>query len=171
MLAVKLPGFQNLFRLILLWLIPTVVSAAAPPIQLIETRNLNSDAALARQANIPIVLLVSQQHCPFCSQIKQEILGPMIIAGDYRGQILIREIFIDPGIQVIDFEGKEAAARNFARGYGVNLTPTLLFLGPDGRELSERILGFQMPDMFFYYVDQSIKKAIAALTRPQVNNG
>lgn len=166
----QLPGIQDWFRLISLWIFATAVSSA-PPAQLIETQNLNSDATLARQANIPIVLLFSQRHCPFCRQIKQEILGPMIIAGDYRGEILIREIFIDPGVHIIDFEGENAVARTFARSYGVNLTPTLLFLGPDGRELSERILGIQTVDMFFYYVDQSIKQAIAELSLTQVKNG
>ncbi len=166
----QLPGIQYWFRVMALWIFATAVNSA-PPAQLIEAKNLNSDATLARQANIPIVLLFSQQHCPFCHQIKQEILGPMIIAGDYRGEILIREIFIDPGVQVIDFEGKNTVARTFANRYDVNLTPTLLFLGPDGRELSERILGIQTVDMFFYYVDQSIKQAITELSRSQVKNG
>lgn len=149
--------------LILLWLISTGVLGTTSEARLIETRDLKSDAELARRDNSPIVLLVSQDHCPFCSQIKEEILVPMIKAGDYRGQILIREIFIDPGVEVVDFKGRKIVARDFVLGYGVDLTPTLLFLAPDGREISERIVGIQTPELFFFYVDKAIQQAITAL--------
>lgn len=133
------------------------------PVQLTEATDLSVEGSRARIEKSPILLLISQDHCPYCVQIKQEILGPMIISGEYEGRLLIREIFIDFGSRVHDFEGKEMEGSTFAHRYGVYLTPTLLFLGPDGNELAERLVGIQTPEMFFFYVDTAVEEAIAAL--------
>ncbi len=130
--------------------------------QLVEARDLSADAALARRGKMPIMLLVSQDHCPFCDQIKREILNPMIVSGEYRDRLLIREIFIDLGTRVRDFKGSEIDSSSFTQQYQVYLTPTLLFLDSDGNELVERMVGIQTPEMFFYYVDRSVQEAIAA---------
>lgn len=137
-------------------------SASHQQHQLVEAKDLSADATIARRDKMPILLLVSQDHCPFCDQIKREILGPMIVSGEYRDSLLIREIFIDLGTSVRDFKGKELDSSTFALQYRVYLTPTLLFLDPDGNELIERMVGIQTPEMFFFYVDHSVQEAIAA---------
>jgi thioredoxin-related protein len=132
-----------------------------PRTEIIEATNLQKDA----ESGLPVLLLVSQEHCPFCVLIKQDILGPMILAGDYRGELLIRELFIDLHTSVVDFNGKTRDSAEFAHSHGVNLTPTLLFLGPDGQELTKRIIGINTPEMFFFYVDASIQEAIKTLEK------
>ncbi len=155
----------TLFQLsTLLLLLPVSVSGDSQ-VRLVEAKNLAADARLARSGEMPILLLVSQDDCPFCTQIKREILHPMIISGEYKGRLLMREIFIDFGSRVINFTGNERNSSQFTGSYGVYLTPTLLFLGPDGKELAERIVGIQTPEMFFYYVDNAIQEAITALRK------
>ncbi len=129
--------------------------------------DFSADGATAKAQSAPILLLVSQHYCSFCKQIKRDILHPMIKAGDYQGQLLMRELFIDQQPKVIDFHGKPQRSASISRSYGVNLTPTLLFLGPEGEELSRRIVGYYTPEMFFYYVDEAIKEAIEKLSHPQ----
>ena len=133
------------------------------PATLVEAADLSADRRLALREGKVILLLVSQDHCPFCHQIKREILGPMIAAGDYRDKLLIRELFIDDGNWIRDFQSNSVDAADFAHGYGVDLTPTLLFLAPDGSELTERLVGIQTPEFFYYYVEQSVKQAIAVM--------
>ncbi len=128
-----------------------------------EVVNLQELGSQARAGKRVIMLLVSQEHCPFCVQIKQEIIGPMLKAGDHKENLLIREMFIDFGSPMVDFNGNRREGANIALDYGVSLTPTLLFLSPDGRELTRKKVGIPTPDMFFYYVDQSIQNAIAVL--------
>lgn len=130
--------------------------------ELVEAHDFSRDAVLSRHNKMPILLLVSQTHCPFCVQIKKEILGPMVNSGEYLKRLLIREIFIDLGGTVRDFNGKVLANSDFALGYKVYLTPTLLFLDADGNELVERIVGIQTPELFFFYVDRAVEEAIAA---------
>ncbi len=132
---------------------------------LIKTVDLQADTRLAKSEHLPILLLVSQEDCPFCVLIKQEILQPMIISGDYNDKLLIRELYIDAGEQVIDLRGKQRDSAEVAHDYGVSLTPTMLFLGPDGTELADRMVGIQTVEMFSYYVDSAIDEAIEKLAQ------
>jgi len=157
--------FITLFQLIALFLILPASASGDSQVRLVEVKNLAADARLAHSREMPILLLVSQDHCPFCTQIKREILHPMIISREYEGRLLMREIFIDFGSRVIDFNGNERDSSQFTGSYGVYLTPTLLFLGPDGKELAERIVGIQTPELFFYYVDNAVQDAITALRK------
>jgi thioredoxin-related protein len=164
---------QTLLILLLFLLLPVIALSAYeeieeetdeleiphPRTEIIEATNLQKDAA----SGLPMLLLVSQKHCPFCVLIKQDILAPMILAGDYRDELLIRELFIDLHTSVVDFNGTTRDSAEFAHAYGVNLTPTLLFLGPDGKELTKRIIGINTPEMFFFYVDAAIQEAIETL--------
>ncbi len=153
------------FQLSILFLLLPVYVSGDSQVRLVEAKDLSADARLARSGEMPILLLVSQDHCPFCTQIKRDILRPMIISGEYEGRLLMREIFIDFGSRIVDFTGDERDSSQFTGSYGVYLTPTLLFLGPDGKELTERIVGIQTPEMFFYYVDKAIQTAITALRK------
>jgi thioredoxin-related protein len=153
------------FQLSILFLLLPVYVSGDSQVRLVEAKDLSADARLARSGEMPILLLVSQDHCPFCTQIKRDILRPMIISGEYEGRLLMREIFIDLGSRIVDFTGDERDSSQFTGSYGVYLTPTLLFLGPDGKELTERIVGIQTPEMFFYYVDKAIQTAITALRK------
>lgn len=152
--------------LVLVLFLPLSLSVSAQKqVRLIEAIDLSADSQLASSGGMPILLLVSQDHCPFCIQLKEEILHPMLISGEYNGRLLMREIFIDLGSTVVDFHHRERESAQFTGSYGVYLTPTLLFLGPDGTELTERIIGIQTPEMFFFYVDKAIQEAIKALQR------
>ena len=135
-----------------------------PPVNLTEATDLSAEGRIANNEQRVILLLVSQEHCPFCVQIKEDILGPMIKGEDHKEQLLIRELFIDMGSQIIDFQGKKRSSSEFAlMEYGVDLTPTMLFLSPEGKELTKRMIGIYTPDMFFFYVDESIRSAIDAM--------
>lgn len=135
-----------------------------PPVKLTEATDLSAEGKIAKSEQRVILLLISQEHCPFCVQIKEDILGPMIKGEDHKERLLIRELFIDMGSQIIDFQGKKRSSSEFAlMDYGVDLTPTMLFLSPEGKELTKRMIGIYTPDMFFYYVDESIRSAIDAL--------
>jgi thioredoxin-related protein len=129
--------------------------------------NLQADGESARKARKAILLLVSQEECSYCIQIKREVIGPMIRSGDYEDRLLIRELLLDGVSTVIDFQGVARDSHNVAYDYQASVTPTLLFLDADGKELTAKMVGISTPDMYYYYVDQSIQEAIEALgSRP-----
>jgi len=149
-------------------LILTIAGASAAseqPGEIQKTQDLAADARLAAGGRMPILLLVSLEDCPFCLQIKRDILNPMVLSGDYEGRLVMREMFIDDGESLRDFQGKMVDGSSFALRYGVMLTPTLLFLDPQGNQLTEKMVGIQTPEMYFLYVDASIQEAVAAMRK------
>ncbi|MEJ2590632.1 MAG: thioredoxin fold domain-containing protein [Candidatus Thiodiazotropha sp.] len=124
-----------------------------------RAEDLSRLAAESKQRRIPILLVVSQYHCGYCERMKQEVLLPMQLSGDYVDRVLMRELMIDPGETVIDFAGKREDAAAFAARYKVNVTPTLLFLAPDGTEAAERIRGINTVDYLLFYIEQAIDAA------------
>jgi hypothetical protein len=98
--------------------------------------------------------------------IKKEVLLPMNSIGEYDDRLIIRELFIDQGTRVRSFQGAMQNSRDFAYGYNVSLTPTLLFLGPDGEELAGRRTGVGNLEYYHYLVDKGIDEALQKLRPP-----
>ena len=140
-------------------------TSPAHEISIPEAADFAADRQISLKTHSPILLLVSQTYCTFCKQIKRDILHPMILGEDYKGQLLMRELYMDRTQPIVDFQNNSTNPMQFAKTYDVSLTPTLLFLGPNGEELSKRIIGFYTPEMFFFYVDEAIKEAIEKLKK------
>ncbi|MES9993187.1 MAG: thioredoxin fold domain-containing protein [Candidatus Thiodiazotropha sp.] len=125
--------------------------------------DLTEVAKQARREKIPILLMVSQDQCPFCVQLKREVLNPMVISGEYDDKVVITELLIDIGGEVISFEGERVDPDRIASHYNIWVTPTLLFLDHQGKEVHKRMLGVNTIEMFGYYLDESLKDALAAI--------
>jgi len=123
------------------------------------TSNLTQEGEESAQTKTPILLLVSKPGCPYCTQIKNEVLNPMLISTEYIDQVIIRELVLNPADTIIGFDGTATKISDIANKYAIKVTPTLLFLGPNGEELEKRIIGINTVELFSYYVAQAIEKA------------
>ena len=112
---------------------------------------------------------MSQEWCPYCDQIKDEILNPMLRSGEYDDQVVLAEFKIDSEHSVRGFDGLEVGSNELARRYRVRVTPTLLFLDAQGRELTDRLRGINTPEFFGFYVDRAILRARDSATRDKSN--
>ena len=83
----------------------------------------------------------------------------MLRSGDYDKQVLLRKIDWRSSAMVNDFLGQQISLHMLAERYGVKVTPTLVFVDANGRELAPRILGFQSADFFWHYLDQRIDQS------------
>lgn len=146
-------------------LLPTLAPAAG----IEQAKDLRALAEEARDRELVILLVVSQEHCGFCVRLKEEILQPMEISGDYVDKVLIRELLIDRWETAIDFDGRDKRSSDISDRYKVWVTPTLLYLGPHGRELAPRMLGINTVEMYGYYVDEAIDTALGRLRAPAAN--
>lgn len=117
----------------------------------------------ARTQRLPVLLIVSQSDCGYCERLKSELLEPMRISGDYDQRVLIRELNIDAGESVLDFNGLRRSAQDLASDYRAWVTPTLLFLNPAGAQVSERIRGYNTPELFPWYVEKGIDEALKSI--------
>ncbi len=132
-------------------------------IQVPLARDLRSDALQAATRRLPLMIIISQSDCSYCKRLKREIIRPMIASKAYTEKVIIRELLLDAGVTVLDFDGRKIAGSDFASRYREWVTPTLLFLSADGTELVERIRGINNVDYYGFYLDQSLEQALARI--------
>jgi thioredoxin-related protein len=65
---------------------------------------------------------------------------------------------------VVDFGGKLVTHDQLARAWKVSIAPTLLFFGPHGKEVAERMEGGYLPDFYGPYLEERMAKGRKALT-------
>jgi thioredoxin-related protein len=116
-------------------------------------------------AQVPILLYASRTDCHFCYKFEEEILKPLIRSGEYAASLIIHNLVLDSPDPVKNFAGQFVPPKELALTYDINVTPTLLFLDPKGRELIPRIVGYQRSEFYFYYFEDAIRKATTTLNR------
>lgn len=128
-----------------------------------RTFDLRNDARAAARRNVPIALLVSSVECPYCDRLKAEVFRPLLKHKSDANKIALFELLIDGNDEVRDFDGNLTTASAFARRYEATLTPTVLFLAPDGTELAERMVGVPNYDFYPWYFEQRVELATERL--------
>lgn len=131
----------------------------ATVINLKQISNLQKESKLAKEKNLPLLILFSLSHCPYCKQIKEHFLVPMIISGDYEDKIIIREMNIEANPEIISFSGTREYSQFFAEDMGVSLFPTMIFVSYQGCQLARSIRGINTPSFFGGRIDDAIDKA------------
>lgn len=133
------------------------LNGQAEPIRLAE--DLTRDAIDARSGNRPIVFFITADHCPYCEKLREEYFK--FSPGDER--FLLRELELDQHHSAIDFDGQTVDHRALANRYGISLTPTVAFVSPEGKELTEAIVGVLTMDFYHYYFEEALAESIARL--------
>jgi len=128
--------------------------------------DLRADGQQARERQLPILLVFSAVECGYCRQLEDEFLEPMLISGEYTDKVVIRRLLLDIGQQVSDFDGTQQAATSIASRYKAWVTPTMVFIDSTGRELAERMIGINTPELFGGYLDACIDTALLKLREP-----
>ena len=98
----------------------------------------------------PLLVLFSEEGCPYCARLRAEFLLPMQRNEGYRSRIAFAEV---------DVHEQPALARR----YGVKLLPTVMLLGPSGEPLAEPLVGYNGPDFYGAYLDERIDTALKKL--------
>ncbi len=108
--------------------------------------------ALAKQR--ALVLMVSLEGCPFCKVVRQNYLMPLAA----QGQPVVQ---IDMGspAPLVDLKGAASNQDRVIRTLGVKVAPTVLFLGPEGREAAPRLDGVPLLDFYGAYLDDRLATA------------
>ncbi len=127
-----------------------------PFVRIQRVENLQDLGRQARREGKIILMEVEASDCPYCRRLEEEILKPMLRSGDYEDNTLIVQLEIDSYADLVDWNGRKTTLAEFSQRYGVFVTPTLLFLDPQGREVSKRIVGINSVDFFGAYVDEAL---------------
>lgn len=132
--------------------------AQGPEAGLPMARSLPDELARAIQHRQALVVMVSQDGCVFCRQARQSHLLPMHRAGTVIVQVDMRS-----AQTVLDFAGQTTTHAQLTRSWKVSVTPTLLFWGPGGKEVAERMQGAYLPDFYGAYLDERMAQGRKAL--------
>jgi len=140
--------------------LPVRAGAQTPPALLPATRSLPDELALALRQGLALVVMVSLEGCPFCRIARQSHLLPMHREGGVIVQVDMRSTQM-----VRDFDGQITTHDALVQRWRVSIAPTLLFFGPGGREVAERMEGAYQPDFYGPYLDERLDKARLAIRR------
>lgn len=143
--------------------LPAASPGEAPPLVPVAV-DLAADARLSEERGLPILLVFTRAECGYCELLKSAVIEPVIISGEYESRAIIREVVVDSGTDLVDFEGRLVSPFSVADYYDALLTPTVLVVGPDAAELSERLVGINNVDMYLWYLNKAVAEAGAVLT-------
>lgn len=118
--------------------------------------SLPAAAQAAAAQGEPLVLLVTLTGCPYCELVRRNYLLPARReSGLHAWQLNVA----DRTTPLAGFDGKTASAAAQVRSWKADFTPTVLFLGRQGQELAERLVGVAVPDFYGAYLDERLATA------------
>lgn len=135
-----------------------VAAQTALPASLPSPSSLQVELSRALQQKQPLIVMVSLEGCPFCRVARSSHLVPMQKAGATIVQLDMRS-----PLPVLDFQGRATTHDQLIKQWRISIAPTLLFFGPGGKEVAERMEGGYLPDFYGPYLDERILKGRQAL--------
>jgi len=85
-----------------------------------------------------IFLFFEMDDCPFCERMKSTILNQSDVQDTYRALFLVYSVDVNGDTQMTDFQGKPTTEKAFALANRVRATPTMLFIGLDGKVMARQ---------------------------------
>ena len=127
-------------------------------------QNFKIDGEAAAAARKPILIFFNLTGCHYCRGALREVIVPMFRNAEWRAAIEFRQVTVDDGQSVVDFDGKTIDNIAFAQKRKGTFTPTVMMVDDKGLLLGDPIVGISNFDFYGAYVDALAKKAIEAMS-------
>lgn len=123
-------------------------------------KSLRATARSASARHEPLVVMTTLKGCVYCDLVRDHHLGPMQRAGE----VVAIQVDIQDRTGVLqDFDGSTRSPAEMSRLWKARFAPTVLFFGPDGQELAERLVGVAVPDFYGEYLLGRLQQARSQL--------
>ena len=122
------------------------------------SQSLPKDLAAALAGKQPLIVMATLHGCPFCKVVREHYLRPLSQSGAFVTQI---HFLSDDAL--VAFNGSRSTHGNVVKQLGIEVAPTVLFFGRDGREVAPRLSGSSIPDFYGAYLDDRMETARASL--------
>lgn len=140
---------------------------ANPTKKIKELTDLQALSAKAKAENLPILISFGAEWCEFCELLKDQVLDPMALGGQYEGKyVFLRYVSIDDPKPIPGVDGKLIEKSKWAYQYGADLTPTVLFIDGDGKEVAPRIIGIANIDLYAALIHKALNIAYQNMNNP-----
>ncbi|UCE30680.1 MAG: thioredoxin fold domain-containing protein [Burkholderiales bacterium] len=141
--------------------LPALVCAADVP-ALPQPDDIDALLARAQRERKALMAVFTRHDCPFCIALKREELQWLARDAEARHLILAE---IDVGVErPLRVSGAPINRLQFARRFGGQFTPTIVFLGPGYVETAPRLVGYGNP-FYSAYLEDRIEQAVKATGR------
>ena len=137
----------------------SIVPAGAAPPALNLASDLAQDAAQSLSLRQPVVLFFTQPGCSYCRIVRYDHFLPMLRERGERDPVLLREISVTGERSVKGLDGRAITEAELAARYRVQMTPTVLFIGPEGDVLAEPIIGGNHPEYLRVFLQRHAEAA------------
>ena len=102
------------------------------------------------------MVMTTLAGCPYCDVVRQHHLLPLLRASQIQ---VIQLDMTDRRSPLTNPEGRTTTPAQQVQQWGAKLAPTLLFLGPGGEELAERLVGMPLPEFYATYLNDRLAEA------------
>ena len=116
--------------------------------------SLAEELAKALRIGQPLVVMVSLRGCPWCEQVRNHYLAPMRA----REGLPVVQVDMHSAVPTRTVRAVPTTHDALVRAWGVKVAPTVLFLGPGGQEVADRLVG-GAPDFYAAYLDNRLAQA------------
>jgi len=130
-----------------------------PQVSLQEGKNLADDGRVSNEKQIPVLMFFSMEHCPYCREVEEDYLKPMLRNSEYDNKVIIRKVRIDSNGDVVDFLGKTQDVEDFSDSYNVSMVPNVILVDSQGNELAEPIVGIKNSHYYSAELDSAIESS------------
>ena len=141
----------------LLIILAMLISGFSLADELTPVTDLSALSRDMKESGKPCGLYISRDDCPYCRKLEADVLLPMAKAGELDQLCIVEIKWNDEPI--VDFKGKSRPASDIVDYYAVYVTPTFVFVGADGEELTHQLIGYQGGDLYQQILRDRIKTA------------
>lgn len=124
-----------------------------------ESKSLAAEIVQSLKSVKPLIVLVSLDNCPFCKIARENYLIPM----SREQSLQVVQVNLGHTTAIIDAQGKRTTQAELIKNWQINATPTVLFLGMNGREIAPRLVGGLTSDFYGAYLQERVDQAIRFL--------
>ncbi len=129
----------------------------------VDAHDLAADGRRAAVERMPIVVMFSADHCPYCQRVRRDYIDPLGQDPVFGAQVMVRIVTTDGDSTLTDFVGKKITHTRFAFAQGISLVPTVRFFGAQGEVLTRDLVGAMLPDFYLDYLEGAIRRAVRRL--------
>ncbi len=147
--------FSRAFFLCLLFLASPVLADSS--LKTVKHLGELFDVLASRQ--LPALVLFTTDDCAYCEALRKNYLLPMMRSGEYDKKIVFRQLYMGEYNLLRDQKGELIGGDQIALHYGVEVSPTIVFLDAQGKEVGKRIIGVSGADYFDKTLSQHISDA------------
>jgi thioredoxin-related protein len=118
--------------------------------------SLRGAAQAAAVRGEPLVVMTTLKGCVYCELVRGHYLAPM----RREGLLVAVQVDVQDRQSTLQgFAGDTTTPADQARAWKARFTPTVMFFGPEGQELAERLVGVAVPDFYGEYLEARLTEA------------